>query len=307
MRPWPVTVALRTAGMLCAVSILAFLVLHAMPGDPVAITLIADNVPVTPATVAALKHRWGLDRPLVAQYADWLGRFTAGDWGRSFRTARPIRAELLGRLPTSLTLGLGGLALALGGGVVLGFLAARRPRGAADVASRMLSIGAQAIPAFWLGLLLIWLLAAEFRLLRPFTGGQLERLVLPTLVVALYHTGSFARVVRYALLQAEAAPFFLTAQAKGLSHSAALFRHGARLALLAVLAAMPAELAWAIGGTAVVEVVFAVDGISRFLVESIAVRDYFVLQAYIMVIAIWMLGIHLLTSLLRHRLDPRVP
>src|SRR5215475_7418631 len=131
MRTWPVTVALRTAGMLCAVSILAFLVLHAMPGDPVAITLIADNVPVTPATVAALKHHWGLDRPLVAQYTAWLGRFTAGDWGRSFRTARPIRAELLGRLPTSLTLGLGGLALALGGGVVLGFLAARRPRAGA--------------------------------------------------------------------------------------------------------------------------------------------------------------------------------
>ena len=307
MQPWPVTVALRTAGMLGAVSLLAFVVLHAMPGDPVVITLIADNVPVTPATVAALKHRWGLDRPLVAQYAAWLGRFTAGDWGLSFRTARPIREELLGRLPTSLMLGLGGLALALGSGVILGFLAARRPRGAADVASRLLSIGAQAIPAFWLGLLLIWLLAAELRLLRPFTGGRLERLVLPTLIVALYHTGSFARVVRYALLQAEAAPFFLTAQAKGLSRNAALLQHGARLALLAVLAAVPAELAWAIGGTAVVEVVFAVDGISRFLVESIAVRDYFVLQAYIMVTAVWMLGVHLLAGLLRHRLDPRVP
>jgi peptide/nickel transport system permease protein len=103
------------------------------------------------------------------------------------------------------------------------------------------------------------------------------------------------------------APSFLTAQAKGLSHSAALFRHGARLALLAVVAAMPAELAWVIGGTAVVEVVFAVDGISRFLVESIAVRDYFVLQAYIMVRAVWMPGVHLLTSMLWQRLDPRLP
>src|SRR5262249_42159755 len=176
MRPWPVTVALRTAGMLGAVSLLAFLVLHAMPRDPVMITLIADNVPVTPATVAALTHRWGLDRPLVAQYAAWLGRFTAGDWGRSFRTARPIRAELLGRLPTSLTLGLGGLALALGGGVVLGFLAARRPRGAAPVAGRMLSIRAPAVPGFLLGLALVWAVCGGLRVPPPFSGGLVRRL-----------------------------------------------------------------------------------------------------------------------------------
>ena len=307
----PIVASLARAGgrallTLLGVSLLAFAVIHAMPADPATIVLVQRSVPVTPEAIAALHAQWGLDRSLPAQYLHWLGRFGAGDWGVSFRTGAPILGEFAARLPTSLTIGLGGIGLGLAVGVPLGYAAALRPHGVADQATRLLSVWAQSFPAFWLGLLLIWVLAVELQVIRPFTGGMVEQLVLPTLVVALYQIGGFARIFRGGLAEVEAQRFFTAGMAKGLSRGAALRRHGARHAAYTLLAALTPAFAWAIGGTAVVEVVFAAPGISQFLVESIAVRDYFVLQAYIVTMAVWMLAMHLGATTLQAMLDPRV-
>ena len=117
----------RVALTLLGVSLLAFAVIHAMPADPATIVLVQRNVPVTPETIAALHAQWGLDRPVAAQYVHWLGRFVAGDWGISFQTDAPIVREFAARLPTSLTIGLGGIAVGLAAAVPLGYAAAVRP------------------------------------------------------------------------------------------------------------------------------------------------------------------------------------
>ena len=215
--------------------------------------------------------------------------------------------EFAVRLPVSLTIGLGGILIGAFAGIGLGFAAAATPGGAADRASRLLSVGAQAVPAFWLGLLLIWLLAVQWRLIRPFTGGMGERLMLPIFVVALYQAGAVARMFRQALLAVEFEPFFVAALAKGRTRTAVLRGHAARHAMIALLAASTPEFAWAIGGTAVVEVVFAAPGISQFVVDSIAARDFLVLQAYIVTMAVWMLAVHLTVTALRGALDRRRP
>jgi peptide/nickel transport system permease protein len=292
---------------LWAASVLAFLVLKAMPADPVLLVLIDRNVPPTPEAVAELRAAWGLDRSLAGQYAAWLGRFLTGDWGVSFRTDRPVLTEFAERLPLSLAIGFGGLALAAVTAVGLGLAAAERPGGAADRATRLLAVLGQSVPAFWTALLMIRLFGVELRVLRPFLGGDVERLVLPVLLVALYSAGSLARVMRRELLAAAATPWFRTAMAKGLTRGQALRRHALRPALGGLLAALVPECGWAVGGTAVAEVVFAVPGISAYLVESVAARDYFALQGYVVSVAAWMMAVHLAAAALRRAIDPRSP
>lgn len=304
MRAAAIRISLRSAASLLAVSALAFLVVALMPSDPVVIALRAWNLPVDEATVAALRAEWGLDRPLPARYAIWLSDFVSGDWGRSFRTGEPVLDEFALRLPLSLAIGLGGLGIAVTAAVPLGFAAAARPGGIADQASRLLAIIVQAVPAFWLGLILIWVLGVQLRLIRPFSGGP-EVLVLAAVLVALHSTGMLARVYRRDLIEQTGQPYFRTALAKGLTRRRALWRHGHRGAVYALLAAIRSEAGWAIGTTAALEVLFGLPGISQFLVQSIGARDYNVLLAYIMVVATWMLAMNGGVELAMRRLDPR--
>ena len=297
---------IRSAVLIWAISVAAFALLYAVPGDPVIITLSVQNLPVTPETVAAMRAEWGLDRPLAEQYVRWLAGFLSGDWGVSFRTAQPILEEFARRLPVSMALGFGGLALAMSVAVPLGFAAACRPSGLADRVARAITVLTQAVPSFWLGLVAIWLFAVEFGVLQAFTGPLGERLVLPILIIGLYSLGSLTRVYRTELLAAAEAPMFRTARAKGLSRASALWRHCHRRSLFGLVAALTPEFGWVIGGTAVTEVVFGLPGISQFLVESIGARDYFVLQAYIFVIAVWMLVVFAAAGLAGRLLDPRI-
>lgn len=281
-----VRIGLRSAASLLAVSALAFLVVAFMPSDPVMIAIRAWNLPVDEATMKALRAEWGLDRPLLVRYLIWLSDFITGDWGRSFRTGEPVLEEFLSRLPLSLSIGLGGLTLAALAAVPLGFAAALRPDGWADRLSRLLAITVQAVPAFWLGLVLIWVLGVKLRVISPFSSGP-EVLVLAASLVALHSTGMLARVYRRDLIGQTSQPHYRTALAKGLNRRQALWRHGHRSAVYALLSAMRSEAGWAIGTTATLEVLFGLPGISQFLVQSISARDYYVLLAYIMVVATW--------------------
>lgn len=304
MPPVFLTRGLRAAASLLAVSALAFVVVASMPSDPVMIAIRAWNLPPDAATVAALRAEWGLDRPLPERYLAWLAGFVTGDWGRSFRTGEPVLDEFAARLPLSLGLGLGGLALAALAAVPLGFAAALRPEGLADRLGRLLAIAVQAMPAFWLGLVVIWLLGVKLQLVRPFSGGP-AILVIAACLIALHSTAMLARVYRRDLLAQAGEPHFRTALAKGLTRRQALWRHGHRGALYAMLSALRSEAGWAIGTTATLEVLFGLPGISQFLVASISARDYLVLVAYVMVVAIWMVAMNAVVGMALHRLDPR--
>lgn len=282
----------------------AFASFRLMPGDPADILAAARTLP--PDVAAAFRDGWGLERPVCEQFGTWLAGFLTGDWGRSFATGEPVAADLLGRLPWSFAIGTAGLALAVGTGFALGYRAAFQPHGVADRASRLLAVGGQALPAFAVGLALLWLFAVELRLVRPLTGPPAERLVLPVLLVALFSVGGVARVARAAFAEVAAAPFMRTALAKGLSPAAALWRHGRRHAGLTIVAAMTPELAWVLGGTAVAEIVFGIPGLSDRVVASVTVRDYPVLQAFVAIVALWIVATAEAARLVRRRLDPRL-
>lgn len=290
---------------LVVISFTAFTVITMMPADPVAIAIRAWNLPATDETVAALRADWGLDQPLPLRYINWLTDFVAGDWGRSFRTGEPVLGEFLERLPVSLALGLAGLGLAIILAIPLGFLAAARPGGMADRMSRLLSVFVQAVPAFWFGLVLLWVLGVQLRWIRPFANDW-TAIVLPILLISMHSIAVLARVYRRDLLETAAQPHFRTALAKGLSERQALWRHGHRSALYALLAAVRSEAGWVIGSTATMEILFGLAGISQFLVQSVGARDQMVLQAYVMVIAIWMLAMNVMARFAMRLLDPRL-
>ncbi|MDA5632832.1 MULTISPECIES: ABC transporter permease [Rhizobium/Agrobacterium group] len=288
-----------------ALSFASFTLIAWMPADPVQIAIRVWNLTATSETVAALREGWGLDRPLILRYLHWLVDFVTGDWGRSFRTGESVFAEFIERLPLSLMLGISGLLLAIAVAVPLGFSAAARPGGIADRASRAFSVFVQAVPGFWLGLVLLWVLGVQLRWIRPF-GTDITAIVLPVILIACHSAAVFARIYRRDMIETTRQPYFRTALAKGLSHRQALWRHAHRGAFYALLSAVRSEAGWVIGSTATMEILFNLPGISQFLVQSIAVRDQMVLQAHVMVIALWLLFMNLIVQLFQRLLDPRL-
>lgn len=283
----------------------AFLLLRQMPGDPVELFLAEMNVRAGPETVAAYRAAWGLDADLGTQFVRWLSGFPMLDWGPSFETGRPVASEFADRWLWSAAIGFGGMTLALVLGVGLGFLAALRPGGAADVVSRALAVVGQALPAFAVGLVMLWAFAVQLRWISPFGGDPAERLILPIALVALFSVGAVARLARAGFAEVRASPFYVTALAKGRSRAGALWRHGARHAALPLIAGVAPELAWLVGGTAVAEIVFGVPGLSERVVDAVAHRDYAVLQAYVALVALWIAVFLAGAALLRAALDPR--
>ncbi|MEM1129341.1 MAG: ABC transporter permease [Pseudomonadota bacterium] len=290
-----------------AVVATAFLLLRLMPGDPVEIFLAQTNIRSGPEIVAAYRAQWGLDGSYGAQFLHWLSAFLTLDWGISYETGRSVVDDFATRIPYSAAIGCGGLALAVVGGFALGFLAAHRPTGWADTASRAFAVAGQALPAFAVGLVMLWVLGVKFRWIDAFGGGPLERIVLPILLVALFSLGSISRLTRAGFMEVKRSPYHVTALAKGRSAAGALWHHGRAAGALTLLAGLAPELAWVVGGTAVTEIVFGVPGLSERVVQAVNHRDYAVLQPYIALVALWVAIVLQAARVLRRALDPRLP
>ena len=289
-----------------AVVAAAFVLLRLMPGDPVEVFLAHVNIISGPDIVAAYRAEWGLDGSLGAQFLRWLGGFLTFDWGVSFETGRSVGEDLAARLPYSATIGFGGMALAVSGGFLLGYLAALRPGGAADTVSRGLAVAGQSLPAFAVGLVLLWVLGVELRWINAFGGGPIERIVLPTLLVAFFSLGAMSRLARTGFADVRRSPHYRTALAKGRSGPGALWHHGRAAGVLTLIAGLAPELAWIVGSTTVAEIVFGVPGVSERVVQAVNHRDYAVLQPYIALVALWVALVLQGAGTLRRALDPRI-
>ncbi len=289
-----------------AVVAAAFLLLRLMPGDPVEVFLSHVNISAGPETVAAYRVQWGLDGSVAGQFLRWLGGFLTFDWGVSYQTGRPVATDFAARVPYSAAIGFGGMSLAVIAGYALGFLAAHHPDGVPDKLSRSLAVAGQALPAFAVGLILLWVLGVQLRWIDALGGGSVERILLPALLVAFFSIGSMSRLTRAGFLEVKSSPYFRTALAKGLSPLGALWHHGRVAGALTLIAGLAPELAWIVGGTAVAEIVFGVPGLSERVVQAVNHRDYAILQPYIALVAIWMAVALQGARLLRRVFDPRV-
>jgi peptide/nickel transport system permease protein len=292
----------RAVLVLVTVATIVFVLVH-LSGDP-----IAGFTPpgASPEQQAVLRHELGLDRSLVTQYGIFLRDASTGDFGDSWRARRPALNLVLTRLPATLRLTLAAIAIAIVVGGLLAIAAARRPGGIVDTLSRLLALLGQATPGFWLGTMLILVFAVRLKWL-PSSGDESWRaLILPAVTLAVYPAGMIARLLRGGLIEARSADYARTAQSKGLSGAAIVGRHLLPNASVPVLGYLGLQVSFLIGGAVVVESVFAYPGIGRLAMQAVSDRDLPVIQAFVVVIAAFILIVNLVVEVIAAWIDPRL-
>ncbi len=272
-------------------SFLFFVLVRTIPGDPVSRLLTTYQLPYTKENIEFLTVSFGLDKPLWYQYGYWIVHFVQGDWGQSFITGNDVRTEILRRVPISLMVGLGGVLLGGMAAFILGYLAACKPKGFWDKFSRGVALFVQSVPSFMIAVFLIYLLTVHFQLLKIYSNLATATL-LAALLVALGTAGELCRVMRGHFLEIADSSYIFFARCRGFEKNKLLLHDGFRPALIALISTMVGRFSWVIGGTAVVEFVFAIPGVSLFLVESISVKDYNIIQSYLLFILLWMGVVH---------------
>jgi len=278
-------------------------VLMRLTGDPAAVLLPAD---ADRATVENFRRVNGLDRPLVIQYERFLVQVLHGDFGRSLRFRTPAAALVLGRLPATFLLSGSAWVLSLLVGLPIGVLAAAKRNSLADSLARTLALVGQAVPAFWMGLMLILLFAVKLRVLPTSGYGDARYLVLPTVTLGFNSLAVFIRLTRSSLLDELGKEYLRTARAKGLPGAAVLRRHALKNALIPVLTVMGLQLAALLSGAVIVETVFAWPGVGQLAVQSISFRDYPVVLAAVFATGlVYILG-NAVIDFLYAVVDPRV-
>jgi peptide/nickel transport system permease protein len=291
---------------------LAFLAIHLVPGNVTAFLLQEQT---SPARVAALKKALGINQPLLHQYISWLGGLLRGDFGTSFVTARPVGTDIWLKLPVTAELAGAGMLISLVIAVPAAVLSAsHRNSPVLDYAARLAALIGLSIPSFWLGLLLVGLFAVHLHWL-PSSGwvsptegvvGNLRHLVLPAVTLGVILAGSIMRMLRASMVDALQQDYVRVARAKGVREKRVVWLHGLRNALIPSLTLVGLQLGYLLGGTVVIEQVFGLPGVGRFMLNGIFERDYPVVQSMILVYGLIFMSINLLVDLAYGLADPRI-
>jgi len=281
-----------------------FMMIHLVPGDPVQI--IFSDAPVPKEQVELVRHQLGLDLPLPAQFARYVTQVARGDLGRSIMSRRPVAGELARVMPFTGELAAASMALALAGGVFIGILAAVSQNTWRDSALTAGALVGVSMPAFFIGLLLIYLFSVEVDWF-PITGqGGLRHLVLPAVTLGWYAGGTLTRLTRSGMLEVLRQEYVTTARAKGLARSAVLTRHALRNALIPVITLAGIQFGNLLGGAVIVETVFARDGVGRLLVNGILQKDFPIVQGSVLIVALAYTLVNFLADVSYSVIDPRV-
>lgn len=253
-----------------------------------------------------IRKQYGFDRPLVVQYAEWLGRATRGEFGDSLYFRTPVAAIVWQRLPVTVTLGAYAILIALGLSIPLGVLAAMRPNSWLDRLALTIAVVGQAMPSFWFALLLMLLFGVTLGWL-PISGSDTQaHFVLPAIALAYFAAPAIMRLTRSGMLEVLGSDYIRTARAKGLRPMAVLFKHALRNAVIPVVALAAVQLGFMLGGSVVIETVFALNGLGYLAWEAIMHNDFPVVQAIVLLIALIYIVLTFLADLANGWLDPRI-
>jgi peptide/nickel transport system permease protein len=278
-------------------------VMTTITGDP-----LADfgGVTATREQMAEYRKQLGLDRPLWEQYADYVLNAARGDFGTSFRHREPAGGLVLERMPATLSLAAAGIALSILLAFPAGILAAIHRDTAIEALIKVGALIGQAMPSFWLGLLLIWTFGVLLRWLPVGGGGDVAHLILPAVTVAAYPLARNVRLLRSAMLEELGLEYVTTARAKGLRNAVVISRHVMRNALISVITFIAIDFGALLGGAVIVETVFGWPGVGRLTVQAIQQRDFPVIQAGVAALALTFVCLNLLADLTYGFLDPRI-
>ncbi|BBK34181.1 peptide/nickel transport system permease protein [Stella humosa] len=281
------------------------------------ITFIMTNAAIDPAKaiaganattedIEALRRSFGFDRPLVIQYLDWLGNALMGNFGESYRLRTSVAELLLDRLPVTMTLGGLALLFALTLSIPLGVVAALKPNSPVDRLALSMSVLGQALPTFWFALMMIILFGIILRWLPISGSGSWAHFVMPSIALGYYATPAFMRLTRAGMIEVLASDYIRTARAKGLRPATVLFKHALRNAVIPVVSLAAVQFGFMLGGSVVIETIFALHGVGFLAWESISRSDIPVVQAIVLLISLFYIVLTLLADLLNAYLDPRI-
>ncbi len=304
---------LQTTPVIFIMSVIVFGLTFLIPGDPV-VAILGPDTARTMESIEVARKKLGLDQPLPIQYLNWLAKALRGDLGRSTRNKQPVSETLIQRLPVSIELAFVSIIIAAAIAVPLGILAATRVNSGWDLTASLLSVIGLALPNFWLGILMIWLFAVKLKWL-PASGytslfedpvAGLRHMIMPALALGAGASAGLMRHVRSSLLEVLRDDYIRTARAKGLQERRVLLRHALKNSLIPVVTVMGLTLGGLMGGSLIVESIFLVPGVGSLLVTAIFHRDFPVIQAGAMILALFVILINLGVDLLYAILDPRI-
>lgn len=296
------------------VTLVLFVVVRMLPGDPVYALMGEDDSGLTTEQIEARREALGLNDPLPVQYGRWLVDLAQGDLGRSFLYETPVTDEILERVPATVQLAVASLALAVAIGVPAGTIAAVRRNSPLDVFVTLTAMFGIAIPNFWFSILLIWLFVVTLGWF-PASGfvgvwehpvDAVRYMVLPVLALGLTLSASIMRHTRSSVLEVLSQDYVRTARAKGLRARTVVVRHALRSALLPVVTVVGLQLGSLLAGSVIIESMFAIPGLGRLAVQSVNGRDYPMLQGVVLLFTVSVLVVNLLTDIAYALLDPRI-
>ena len=290
--------------ILWGVITITFLLSRVAPGDP--LSMLAGQRELTPERRAQLEHDLGLDRPLWMQYFDYLGSVATGDLGYSMVHNRPVTSLVFEFFPRTLLLAASAMVVAVILGISAGLVSALMPDSLYDRVAMVLALLGISTPVFWLGQILILIVAVHYNLLPPSGFGGWKFLVLPAIALGTQSVAFLARMTRASMLEVLGEDYLRTARAKGCSPASVIVRHGFSNALIPIVTVVGLDFASYLSGSVLTEKVFSWPGLGRFLVDAIAQRDYAVISGVVIFCAIFFVVINLIVDILYAWLDPRI-
>jgi peptide/nickel transport system permease protein len=293
-----------TIPTLIVLTIVVFLMVQLVPGDPAAIFLGEERS--TPELLERVRRDMGLDQPLHVQYLTYMGNLVQGNMGESLFNDQPVLDQILAAMPYTLTLALSALLISTVLGVGLGIISALKHNTWIDTFAMILALIGVSMPVFWLGLLLILIFSVSLRWFPPMGQGSLERLVLPALTLGLLSSATLARLVRSNMLDVLSDDYIRTARAKGLRKKTIIIRHALRNALIPAVTIIGLQFGGLISGAVITETIFARIGLGRMYVESILNKDITMIQGLTLVLALIIMVINIIVDLSYAALDPRI-
>ena len=294
---------LSAVPVLIGISLLLFLMLRMLPGDPAQV--LAGQM-ATPEEIDNIRHQLGLDRPIYIQYIAFLGRLAKFDLGRSARTQNPVIGEIWARLPNTILLALVAISLACLFGIPAGIISAVRPYTWIDYLITMSALFGISMPVFWLGLMLVVLFSVILKWLPAGGTGSWQHVILPSITLASFVIAFIARMTRSTMLETLSQDFTTTARSKGLTEKVVIIKHALKNALIPIITVVGLQFGLLLGGAVLTETVFAWPGLGRLIVDSILARDYPMIQGAILIFGLLYILVNLIVDLLYAFVDPRI-
>lgn len=294
---------LSTIPVLLGISLLLFLMLRMLPGDPAQV--LAGQM-ASPADIQIIRQQLGLDKPVIVQYGIFLSRLARFDLGRSARTQHPVIKEIWARLPNTMLLAVAAISLACLFGIPAGIISAVRPYTWMDYLFTTIALFGISMPVFWLGLMLMVIFSITLQWLPAGGTGSWKHMILPSFTLAAFVVAFITRMTRASMIEALSQDYTTTARSKGLKEQVVIVKHALKNALIPIITVVGLQFGLLLGGAVLTETVFAWPGLGRLIVESILARDYPVIQGAILIFGLLYILVNLAVDLLYAYIDPRI-